>query len=161
MKSEFAGSIINVRVVEDCIRATKRYTKGAFARPVRHPEQGGDFPSRMLTEFYEVYPDLDLDKVMPLMQAMEKTIDWFWGDVTHIDVLFKYSYPTNRAWVIVRGGPEAVKELEKGIPGFARALAYVIREEKAAIIRGAATAALKIETVNKPVSKELPSTTPG
>ena len=60
MRSEFVGSILAVRAVEDTIRATKKYTKGAFSKPPQHPIQGMDFPSRVLTEYYEVYPDTEV-----------------------------------------------------------------------------------------------------
>lgn len=126
MRSEFAGNIMMVREVEDCIRATKKYTKGVFSRSIQHPIQGGEFPSRVLTEYYEVYPDLDIETKMPIWDALTTFSDWVWGDIAHIDVLFKYNYPTNKAWVIIGGGTEIVKSLAKGIPGFSESLAKVI-----------------------------------
>ncbi len=124
MKSEFVGSIATVRDVEDSIRATRRYTKGVFSKPAAHPSpiQGSDFPSRVLTEYYEVYPDTDVHWDMPAGVAL----DWLWGDVTHIDVLFFYDYRVNKAKVVVRGGAEAVEELTKGIPRFGDTLAKVV-----------------------------------
>jgi len=126
MRSEFVGSILDVRAVEDCIRATKKYTKGAFSKATQHPMQGVEFPSRVLTEYYEVYPETEISWDMPASEA----IDWLWGDVPHIDVLFKYSYPTNKAWVIIHGGDGIVHDLEKGIPGFTGAMAKVIANGK-------------------------------
>jgi len=126
MRSEFVGSILAVRVVEDTIRATRKYTKGAFTKPVRHPIQGEDFPSRVLTEYYEVYPDLDLDKQMPAWDAIMTFSDWLWGDIPHIDVLFKYNYHRNKAIVIIHGGDEVLELLGDGIPGFREALAKVV-----------------------------------
>lgn len=125
MKNEFVGSILTVRDVEDTIRATKKYTKGAFSKTVQHPIQGEDFPSRVLTEYYEVYPDLDMDKKMPTWDAMLTFSDWLWGDTPHIDVLFRYNYQRNKAIVIIRGGNGVVQLLSEGIPGFEEALAKV------------------------------------
>ncbi len=122
MKSEFKGSILAVRATEDCIRATKKYTKGAFSKVAKHPMQGGDFPSRMLTEYYEVYPDMAVDWNMSAANAWA----WVWGDVTHIDVLFQYDYRCDKAKIIVHGGQGAVRELAAGIPGLSESLAKVV-----------------------------------
>jgi len=126
MRTEFAGDVLSVRAVEDCIRVTRKYTKGVFRKPVVHPIQGEEFPSRVLTEYYEVYPDLDLDEIMSLSQAIEKTIDWFWGDVLHIDVFFHYSYTTDKAKIIIHGGDGVVRDLGKGIPGLKDILARLV-----------------------------------
>ncbi len=128
MRSEFSGSVISVRAVEDCIRATGKYTKGAFKRHIHHPEQGEDFPSTVLIEYYEVYPDLDLDQQMPFWRAVAKTADWLWGDTPRVDVQFKYNYPDDKAWVIVRGGVDAVQAISQGIPGFEEMLDKVVLE---------------------------------
>jgi len=125
MRNEFIGSILSVRAVEDTIRATRKYTKGAFKAPVQHPIQGEEFPSRVLTEYYEVYPDLDLDKQMPAWDAMMAFSDWIWGDTPHIDVLFKYNYQRDKAIIIIHGGNGVVKLLGDGIPGFDEALSKV------------------------------------
>lgn len=122
MKTEFTGSIPAVRVVEDSIRATRKYTKGAFRSPIKHPIQGEEFPSRLLTEYYEVYPTLELDWDMPASDAWA----WVWGEVLHIDVRFQYDYRVNKGRIIVKGGNGQVKELAKGIPHFSEALAKVI-----------------------------------
>jgi len=122
MRNEFIGSILAVRAVEDTIRATKKYTKGAFQKPVQHPIQGGEFPSRMLIEYYEVYPDTELGWDMPASKGWA----WVWGDTPHIDVLFKYNYLRDKALVIIHGGNGVVKLLEEGIPGFGEALSKVI-----------------------------------
>ena len=125
MRSEFVGSILAVREVEDTIRATKKYTKGAFTRAAQHPIQGEAFPSRVLTEYYEVYPDLDLEQQRPAWDAMLAFSDWIWGDTPHIDVLFKYNYQRGKAIVIIHGGNGVVKLLGDGIPGFEEALGKV------------------------------------
>ena len=118
----FTGNIVNVRAVEDCIRATKKFTKGAFKSEVHHPTQGDEFPSKVLTEYYEVYPETELSWDMLATVAWA----WVWGNETHIDVLFKYDYRMNRASVIIKNGHESVRKLAKGIPGFSEALAVAI-----------------------------------
>ena len=121
MRNEFVGSILAVRSVEDTIRATKKYTKGAFSKPAQHPIQGEEFPSRVLTEYYEVYPDFEAGWDMSIVDAAF----WLAGETMHIDVLFKYNYPRDKAIVIIHGGNGVVKLLGEGIPGFEEALAKV------------------------------------
>ncbi len=118
MKTEFTGSILLVREVEDCIRATRKYTKGLFRKSIEHPIQGAEFPSKMLTEYYEVYPDVDLRWDMPAKVAWA----WVWGDKLHIDVLFKYDYRSDKALVLIQNGPKMVEELVRAISGFGDAL---------------------------------------
>jgi len=118
MRSEFTGYILDVRAVEDCIRATRKYTKGAFSRPVKHPIQGEDFPSKALTEYYEVYPDTEISWDMPASDAWA----WVWGDTPHIDLRFLYNYQSNRGKVIIYGNDGVVGMLKEGIPNFAEAL---------------------------------------
>lgn len=125
MKTEHKSSILLVRDLEDTIRATKKYTKGAFSRVVEHPIQGDQFPSKVLTEYYEVYPDLELGWDMRATDAWA----WVWGDVVHIDIIFLYDYRENKAKVAVRGGERAVDELATGIPGFRDALERVKQAE--------------------------------
>jgi len=125
MKNEFVGSILAVRAVEDTIRATRKYTKGVFTKPARHPIQGEEFPSRALTEYYEVYPSLDLDKQMPAWDAIMTFSDWLWGEIPHIEVLFKYNYQIDKAIVVIHGGNGVMRLLEEEIPGFAVALARI------------------------------------
>jgi hypothetical protein len=129
MKSEFNGNIITVRAVEDAIRATKKYTKGAFnrfqSRPPLQAIQGGNFPSRVVTEYYEVYPDLEVSWDMSASRALS----WVWGDVTHIDVRFIYDYREDLARVVIYGGTSSLEELYRGILGFKDALDLVIKTE--------------------------------
>jgi len=120
--SEFTSNIVNIRAIEDCIRATNKYTKGIFRRRTQHPIQGEDFPSRVLNEYYEVYPDTELSWDMPASEAWA----WVWGDVPHYDVWFTYDYRTNKASVIVKDGVGAVKKLAQSIPNFSDTLARVI-----------------------------------
>jgi len=118
VRSEFTGCILEVRAVEDCIRATRKYTKGAFTRPAKHPIQGEEFPSGALSEFYEVYPEMELSWEMPASDAWA----WVWGDTPHIDVRFLYNYQSNKGKVVVYGNDGVVGMLREGIPNFARAL---------------------------------------
>jgi len=120
-RSEFKGTIIAVRAVEDCIRATKKYTEGIGTVRKRHPIQGEDFPSKMFCKYYEVYPDMELSWDMPAGVAL----DWLWGETPCIDVLFNYDYRANKASVIVQDGSRAVQELTKAIPDFSDELARV------------------------------------
>ena len=118
MKSEFSGNILEAREAEDCIRATRKYTKGVFRRSVQQLIQGEELPSKVIVEYYEVYPFTDLSWDMPAGKAM----DWLWGDVPHLDVHFKYNYQTNKGWMVIYGGNGALKELCRGIPGLEAAL---------------------------------------
>jgi len=127
MRTEYEGTIITVRDLEDAIRATRRYTKGAFHKAPDHPIQGSEFPSRFVTEFYEVYPSLDIGWDMAASDAWA----WVWGDVSHIEVLFQYDYRNNKARMIVRGGRAVVEELVKGIPNFEERIAKVMYEKEA------------------------------
>lgn len=120
--SEFAGNILKVRAVEDCIRATKKYTEGIGTMRKKHPVQGEEFPSKMFCKYYEVYPDVEVSWDMPAGVAL----DWLWREIPCIDVLFKYDYRANQASVIVKDGLVAVRELSRGIPCFSGALAEVI-----------------------------------
>ena len=120
-QSEFKGTIIAVRAVEDSIRATKKYTEGIGTMRRKHPIQGEEFPSKMFCKYYEVYPEVELGWDM----SAEVALDWLWGETPCIDVLFSYDYRTNKGIVIVQDGVRAVRELEKAIPSFRRALAKV------------------------------------
>lgn len=118
MRIEYVGNILNTRQVEDTVRATKKYTKGAFTRAARHPMQGEDFPSKVLTEYYEIYPDIELSWDMPARDAWA----WVWGDTPHIDVRFHYNYTNNEGRVIVFGNNGVVNMLGESILGFTKAI---------------------------------------
>lgn len=128
--NEITSNIACIRELEDCIRVTKKYTKGAFRKAAVHPIQGEDFPSKLLTEYYEVYPDTDITWEMPAGKA----IDWLWGDVRHIDVHFKYDYRINVASIKVKDGANGMNELIGGIPGFKEALDNAIKVNKESLI---------------------------
>ena len=121
-QSEFKGTIIAVRAVEDCIRATKKYTEGVGTMRAHHPIQGDDFPSKKFVKYYEVYPEVDVSWDMSASLAL----DWLWGETPCIDVLFNYDSRANKAEVVVRDGLVAVKQLAKAIPDFGDSLAKVV-----------------------------------
>jgi len=126
VKSEFTGNIVNIRAVEDAIRASKQYREGISTIRKRHPDPiYGDGYSKAFHKHYEVYPGVEINWNMPANIA----IDWLWGDTPRVDVKFWYDYRSNKASVIVMNGSEAVKELAKTIPGFSDALARVRAEE--------------------------------
>jgi len=123
MKSEFTGNIVNIRAVEDAIRASRQYTEGLSSLLKRHPDPiQGDGTSRVFHKHYEVYPGVEINWNMPANVA----IDWLWGDTPRVDVVFRYDYRVNKASVVVMNGSIAVKELAKTIPGFSDALARAI-----------------------------------
>ena len=130
MKTIYKSSILLVRDLEDTIRATKKYTKGAFSRVVSHPIQGEQFPSKVLTEYYEVYPDLELGWDMRAGDAWA----WVWGDVVHIDITFLYDYRDNKAKVTIHGGRDAMEKLKEGIPGFKAAITLIDKANNATTV---------------------------
>jgi len=119
--NEFAGNIGDVRAVEDCIRATKKYTEGIGTMRKKHPIQGEEFPSRKFCKYYEVSPYVDVSWDMPAGVAL----DWIWHDVLLIDVMFNYDYRENKASVVIKDGQKSIRELTKMIPGFGDALARI------------------------------------
>ena len=121
MRNEFVGNILDVRAIEDTIRSTRKYTKGAFSKATKHPIQGEEFPSRVVTEYYEVYPYTEVGWDMSILDAAF----WLANETPHIDVLFKYNYQQDKAVVIVHGGNGVMKLLGEGIPGFEEALGKV------------------------------------
>jgi len=122
--SKHQSSVALMRDVEDAIRASKKYTKylSLFSKHNNVKVQGDDFPSSVVTEHYEVYPDMQINWDMSIIDA----IFWLGHGTRSIKVVFKYSYPTDRAWLVVDDGPEAIKELAQSITGFSEALAKAI-----------------------------------
>ena len=119
MRNETNGNIASIRAVEDCIRATRKYTEGIGTMRKHHPIQGNGFTSKVFCKYYEVYPQTEIYWDMPAGVAL----DWLWGETPKVDVTFKYDYRSNKASILVQNGITALKELEKGIPGFSKALA--------------------------------------
>jgi len=119
--------ILSARDLEDTIRATKKYTKGAFSKAQKHSAQiqGEQFPSSVLTEYYEVYPDLEVSWDMRAGDFWS----WVWGDIVHIDITFVYDYRENKARVTIRGGRDAVEKLGMGIPHFKEKLNRIINPD--------------------------------
>lgn len=120
MKTEYIGTIMQMRAVEDTIRMSKKYTKGVFSRAAHHPVQGEDFPSRVLTEYYEVYPDMDNE--LSLSMSLIDAAFWLAGDTPHIDVRFRYNYQQDKGIVIIYGDKSIIQMLNDGIPGFEDAI---------------------------------------
>lgn len=118
-KNVVTSNIAGIRAIEDCIRATRKYTEGIGTIRKQHPIQGTDFPSRVFCKYYEVYPETELSWDMPAGVAL----DWLWGDILRVDITFRYDYRTNKASMVVQDGPAAVLGLEKTIPEFRAALA--------------------------------------
>lgn len=115
---EFYGDILAIRAIEDCIRATKKYTEGIQTIRKAHPIQGSEFPSQVLYKDYEVYPDMEVG----LDMSVGDFFDWVWGDTPCLVVMFHYDYREKKASVLVREGNGAVKKLAESIPGFSDAL---------------------------------------
>lgn len=134
MKTEIKSNIAAIRDIEDCIRITKKYTKGVFRKKEQYPIQGEEFASKVLIEYYEVYPYIDLDEKMSLLKAYQKTWAWIWGDEKHIDVFFRYDYRDNKASVKIHDGHKAVEELKKNIPGFKESLDNAININKERLV---------------------------
>ena len=118
---EFRGNILTIRALEDCIRATKKYTEGIQTIRKTHPVQGEELPSRVFYKHYEVYPDMEIGLDMDIKDFA----DWVWGDTPHIDVMFHYDYRVNKASVLARDGDGAVRKLTESIPGFGEALKVI------------------------------------
>lgn len=120
-KSEFAGDVMTVRAVEDCIRATKKYTEGIGTFRVQHPVQGEEFLSKVFCKYYEVYPDVDVSHM-----SAGTILEWLTGYKEHIEVVFRYDYRSDKGSVVVVDGMFAVKKLANSIPKFSDALTKVI-----------------------------------
>jgi len=143
MKSDFAGTIMPVRAVEDCIRKTGRYTESFLRQfhPVQ-PVQGESFPSRVFCKHYEVYPSLDtaVSWDMPVNKALE----WVLSDVEVVNVTFWYDYRSNKARVTVHGDEDTVGRLGKTIPGFRGCLSAVTNGEKETCVAAKETQAVGV-----------------
>ena len=122
----YTSTILAVRGVEDCIRATTKYTEGISTMRKKHPIQGDEFPSKTFCKYYEVYPEVDLDEIRSLFGAVDTTLSWLSQETSCVDVIFKYDYRQNKASIVIKDGPIAIRELAKGIPGFSEALAKVV-----------------------------------
>jgi len=133
---EYIGKIPSIRDVEDSIRATKKYTKGAFKANRHHPIQGEKFPSKVLYEYYEVYPEVEVRGGAFWDLPVGVALDWLWGDTPCVDVVFRYNYNENRASIKIGGGAESVKLLAKAIPNFSKTLAVVIASETEVLLGG-------------------------
>jgi hypothetical protein len=118
---EFRGSIVSVRVVEDCIRKTGKYTKGIVMQSTEKI-QGAAFASKVMRELYDVYPTLQTG--LGLDTDFVVFVGWIFSEPT-VPVLFKYDYRTGTASITIKGGLQDTDKLNKGIPGFREALLAV------------------------------------
>lgn len=118
---EFTGSVVAVRAVEDCIRATGKYSKFQITET---KVLGADFPSKVLTEHYEVYPKLSTkfggDVRFP------EAVDLFIGESPTVIVKFKYNYREDTASVIIKKGIPDIQLLIRGIDGFEASITKLI-----------------------------------
>lgn len=122
MKTTYTSNIMAARAVEDCIRNSRKYTKMAFSKPVQHPVQG-EFSSRLITEHYEVYPEMEMGWNMLAADAWA----WMRGDTPKVDVWLKYDYRDNTARIIIGGGDKTADLLKEGIQGLADAMKHTAR----------------------------------
>lgn len=163
------GNISDIRDIEDCIRASKRYTEGRLRQPDHpdHPMQGEKFASRKFCKYYEVYPDMEVGWDMPAGAA----IDWLWGDVEYVDVVFNYDYRYNEASMTVRGDNKLTELLLSSIRGLcdivrADMVGNGDRKELTTLLRRAKTVAKqrKVQEQGKPtgvIDRVVDFLTPG
>jgi len=85
---EITGLISEIRAIEDAIRTSKKYTEGLATLRQHHPVQGEDFPSKVVTKHYEVYPDMKVSMDMLVGDAL----DLLWDEKERIKVTFCYDY---------------------------------------------------------------------
>jgi len=121
-----------IRAVEDTIRATTKYTEGIRTMRAKHPVQGGDFPSKVFSKYYEVYPEIELSWDMPAGIAL----DWLWQDTPCLDVVFWYDYRKNIATVTIMDGAKAKRELVRTIQGFGEALEKATENKMEVAVHG-------------------------
>lgn len=120
MKSEVTSNIGDIRAIEDCIRASKKYTEGLGTLDRHHPvrAQGGEFPSVVFCKNYEVYPDVaEVSWDMPVGQAL----DWL-SEARCVNFRFYYDYRNNTATVSLPSlDDELWEKLKAAVPGFSAA----------------------------------------
>ena len=108
------GSIQQIRMLEDCIRATSRYTEGIFTEQKEHPIQGKEFASKAFCKVYEVYPDNEI----PTFDSSIADLGNFLSNIRKLTVKFFYDYRSNKATVKTENN--GIDVLEKVIPHFKR-----------------------------------------
>jgi len=116
---EVIGNIQAVRAVEDCIRATKKYSEGLFIKKKQHPVQGKEFASKVFCKYYEVYPEME---VPSWNDKVGKVIDWL--DTPVITIRFYYDYRTDSAKIIATA--RDLLQLRRAIPNFKEAIKPII-----------------------------------
>ena len=121
---KYYGNVFTIRAIEDCIRATRKYSEGIRTKRKHHPHseiQGEDFPTPVFIKYYEVYPDMEIGWDMQVSDFL----DWLWQDTLCIDIWFHYDYRCNKGSIEIRDGQEAVKKLEDTIPSFKKSIQVV------------------------------------
>lgn len=116
-----AGTVPEIRHMEDAIRATGKYTEGLLTLRSKHPAivmRQSNAPSPVFVKCYEVYPDTDINEKLPMGQAVDRAMNWLWADVDCVKVRFWYNYRTGQATVEIKGGEKAARKLKAKIPGF-------------------------------------------
>ena len=117
MKVEYKSDIFAIMDAENCIRASRKYTKKLYKRTHKHPIQGENIASIVFTEYYDVYPSMEC--IGWNMKASD-AFTWLLNkNIPHIDIRFRYNYRDNKGIMTIRGSTNGVMEdLIKGIPGF-------------------------------------------
>jgi hypothetical protein len=120
-EAEYTGSVVAVREVEDCIRATRKYAERIGTMRKHHPIQGEDIPSKVFCKYYEVYPEMEVS----LDMRIEDAVIWLSGETPCFEVKFNYDYRDNKALVNFTDGLNALRDLKKSIPNLSECLAKV------------------------------------
>lgn len=118
------GNIAQIRELEDCIRATKRYTEGLFTKKIEHSQQG-DSPSRAFTRLLEVYLDHDfmgIDWDRDAVEFIKDGLDWYASRATVVK--FWYDYRSNKAEISFDW--DILVNICNIMPNFANALAVIL-----------------------------------
>lgn len=110
---EFTGSVLAIRAIEDCIRASHKFNKYFRLNRGHHPTQGEDFPSNKFYERYEVYPDIEWGIDMQLTDLLILA----GHGAPIVNVVFNYDYRVDKASMVVEGKLGGLEKLLDGIPG--------------------------------------------
>jgi len=122
------GTIIEIRELENCIRATNRYTEFLFTE--KHPKdtQGAGLPCMAFTRPLEVYLDAefkDFNWNADFYELVKNRWDWLRSKA--VIVRFWYDYRDNKARMDVHS-QNTLNRLAAIIPGFERLADYVRKD---------------------------------
>jgi len=119
---EIVSNIESIRRIEDCIRATRKYTEGIFTMKKQHPVQGNGFPSKVFCKYYEVYPEAEVpDDTRPakeIAKHLKSVVNWL--RTPAIALKFFYDYRIDKAKVEIANGD--LWKLKRAIPHFTQAI---------------------------------------